>query len=187
MVISLTHMSVNSLFYSAATAIIRYIYIKSSLKPNVQAATKRKAFMWKSIFIVESLGCYNLFNFYILQRGKSGKEKSSLLLYQTCLDPWKNSFVLPVVKVMPLNQALVHAAAWIIVGTNIFLFKHLDNVSRNNISLSETDQIKNRRRNLVPAKVGIFSLFTIMISLPAHAVLYSISIDLGVHLIYKLT
>lgn len=183
MVVSLTHTSVNSLFYSAATAIIRYIYIKTSLKANVQAALKRNAFMWKSIFIVESLGCYNLFNFYVLQRGNRGTEKSPLLLYQTCLDPRKTSFSLPVVQVMPFNQALVHAAAWIIVGSNIFLFKHLDNVSRNNISLSETDQVKNRRKNLVPAKVGILSLFFIIISLPAHAVLYSLPIDLGVHLI----
>ena len=183
MVVSLTHTSVNSLFYSAATAIIRYIYIKTSLKANVQAALKRNAFMWKSILIVESLGCYNLFNFYVLQRGNRGTEKSPLLLYQTCLDPQKTSFSLPVVQVMPFNQALVHAAAWIIVGSNIFLFKHLDNVSRNNISLSETDQVKNRRKNLVPAKVGILSLFFIIISLPAHAVLYSLPIDLGVHLI----
>ena len=179
MVISLTHTSVNSLFYSAATAIIRYIYIRSSLQANVQAAIKRNAFVWKSILMVESLGCYNLFNFYHSQKGR-GPQMSSLLLYQTCLDPWKTSYELSFIKVMPINQTLVHAAAWCIVGCNIFLYRHLDNVLKNNTALSPTDQIKMRRRNLVPAKVGIYSLFFLLTSLPAHAILYSLPIDLGI-------
>ena len=60
MVVTLTHTSVNIVFYSAATALIRYIYIKTSLQTNIQAVIKRNAFMWKSVFIIESLGCYNL-------------------------------------------------------------------------------------------------------------------------------
>ena len=179
MVVTLTHTSVNSVFYNAATAMIRYIYIKTSLQTNIQTAIKRNAFMWKSVFIIESLGCYNLVSFYFLK-----KEKRSLeyypLLYQSCLDPWKTSHSLLLFKVMPINQFLIHVASWCIVGFNLVLYKHLDNESRNNSALTALDQIKIRRRNLVPAKVGIYSLIFMFISLPTHLILYSITaIDIG--------
>ena len=69
---------------------IRYIYIKTSLQTNIQAAIKRNAFMWKSVFIIESLGCYNLVSFFFLQKEKRSPEYYPLL-YQSCLDPWKTS------------------------------------------------------------------------------------------------
>ena len=158
---------------------IRYIYIKTSLQTNIQTAIKRNAFMWKFVFIIESLGCYNLVSFYFLK-----KEKRSLeyypLLYQSCLDPWKTSHSLLLFKVMPINQFLIHVASWCIVGFNLILYKHLDTESRNNTALTAMDQIKIRRRNLVPAKVGIYSLIFMFISLPTHLILYSITaIDIG--------
>ena len=181
MVVSLTHTSVNSVFYSAATAMIRYFYIKTSLQTNIQAAIKRNAFMWKSVFTIESLGCYNLISFYLLYKHEKGTcAECYHLLYQTCMDPWKTSYSSLLFKVMPINQLLLHAASWCIVGFNIILYKYLEMEARNNTALAATDQIKLRRRNLVPAKVGIYSLMFLMISLPTHLVLYSItSLDLG--------
>ena len=181
MVVSLTHTSVNSVFYSAATTMIRYIYIKTSLQTNIQAALKRNAFMWKSVFTIESIGCYNLVSFYLLYIEKKDTcAECHHILYQTCMDPWKTSYSMLLFNVMPLNQLLLHAASWCIVGFNIILYKYLDMEARNNTALAVTDQIKTRRRNLVPAKVGIYSLLFMMISLPTHLVLYGItSIDLG--------
>ena len=142
MSVSTAHTTVTSLYYSAASTIIRYIFIRSSLKPNVQAALKRDAFVYKSMFIVETLAFYNLITFFLLQRGKKGPEKSFLLLYQSCLDPWQSSFSVPFFKVMPLNVLLVIIAAFCIIGFNFFLYTHLDNQSKNNIALSATDQVK---------------------------------------------
>ena len=136
------HTTVTGLFYSAASTIIRYIFIRSSLEPNVQAVMKRDSFVYKSVFIVESLGCYNLITFFLLQQGKKGPEKSSLLLYQSCLDPWRSSFSVPFFKVMSLNLLLVVIATFCIIGFNLILFTHLDKQSRNNIALSATDQVK---------------------------------------------
>ena len=188
MVVSLTHTSVNSVFYSAATAMIRYIYIRTSLQSNIQAAIKRNAFMWKSVFTIESIGCYNLISFYLLYKEKKDKCAECFQpLYQTCMDPWKTSYSVLLFNVMPINQLLLHAATWCIVGFNIILYKYLDMEARNNTALAATDQIKTRRRNLVPAKVGIYSLLFMMISLPTHLVLYSItSMDLGSILFYCL-
>ena len=148
--------------YSAAAAIIRYIYIRSSLQPNVQSAIKRNAFILKSIFIVEALGCCTLLNLYILQFGKSGTEKSSLLLYQTCLDPFKSSFTISFLEVIPLNKALLQVANMCDIFCTLAIYKHLDKESKNNVF--QKDQLRIRRRNLVSAKVGFYSLALIIIN-----------------------
>ena len=75
------HCSVNALFYSAASTIIRYIFVRTSLQPDIQEVLKRDAFVYKSIFTVEFLGCYNLVTFFLIQWGKRGQEKSEVLLY----------------------------------------------------------------------------------------------------------
>ena len=105
--------TVNSLFYSAAATIIRYIFIRTSLQPDIQEVLKRDAFVFKSMFIVESMGCYNLLTFFFIQKGKRGAEKSSILLYQSCLDPWNDSFSTPFFKVMSINLFFVLVAAMI--------------------------------------------------------------------------
>ena len=139
--------TVNSLFYSAAATIIRYIFIRSSLQPQIQEVLKRDAFVFKSMFIVESLGCYNLLSFFILARGKSSSEKSFILLYQSCLDPWKSSFSTPFFKVMSLNLLLVFITAFCIIFFNIKLYTHLDKNSKTNTALS-TDQVIDLVSNL---------------------------------------
>ena len=60
MTVSLVHTSLNAEIYSAATAIIRYTYIRSSLQSEIQAAIKRNAFIFKTIFIAEAIGILNL-------------------------------------------------------------------------------------------------------------------------------
>ena len=183
------HTSLNSLFYSAATAIIRYTFIRSSLQSNIQAAIKRSDFVFKTIFLVEALGCYNLISFYLIQRGKNGSEKSASISYQTCLNPFQSSVpvnsVNPMIlqtnplKMMSLTQYFLHLSIWCIIGFNLAIFKHLHKTSRNNTTLSEMDQIKTRRRNLVSAKVGIYSLFIFLICGSIHGSMYAISMELG--------
>ena len=136
------HVTVNSLFYSAAATIIRYIFIRTSLQPNIQEVLKRDAFVFKSMFIVESLGCYNLLTFFFIQKGKRGAEKSSILLYQSCLDPWNDSFSTPFFKVMSINLFFVFVAAMCIIFFNLKLYTHLDEKSKSSTALSTTtDQV----------------------------------------------
>ena len=184
------HTSLNSLSYSAATAIIRYSYIRSSLKSNIQAAIKRSAFVFKAIFVVEALGFFNLISFYLIQRGKSGSEKLASISYQTCLDPFQSS--VPVnslnpmilqahpIRITSLTQYfLISFSIGCIIGFNLAIFKHLDKTSRSNTTLSEMDQIKTRRRNLVSAKVGIYSLVIFLIIGSIHGSLYVVPMELG--------
>ena len=133
MTIGLVHTTLNSLSYSAAIAIIRYVYVRSSLQIGIQEVIKRNAFIFKAIFIVESIGLINLYSFYALQKGKSGVEKLPLLIYQTCLDPWtkhKPSSI-PVVYVF-----LTQTADLCIICFNIYLYKYLSKRSRENTGKS---------------------------------------------------
>ena len=175
------HTSFNALFYSAATAIIRYIYIRSSLQSDIQAAIKRNAFIFKTIFIAETLGFLNLLNFYLIQRGKSGTEKLATISYQTCLDPFHSSVPVSPSKVMPFTQFLLHLTTWCIIGFNLAIFKHLNKISSSDttLSLSQMDQIKTRRRNLVSAKVGIYFLVIYLITMVIHGSLYLVSMEFG--------
>ena len=179
MSVSLVHTSSNALFYSAATAIIRYTYIRSSLQSNIQAAIKRNAFVVKSILIVETLGVLNLINFYLTQRGKSGAEKLATITYQTCLDPFQSSVPVNMMTVMPFTQILLHMSSYCIIGFNLAIFKHLNKISSSDTTLSQMDQIKTRRRNLVSAKVGFYNLVIFLINGLIHSSLYAISMEFG--------
>ena len=197
MTVSLVHTSFNSLFYSAATAIIRYTYIRSSLQSNIQAAIKRSAFVFKTIFLLEALGCYNLICFYLIQRGKNGSEKLASISYQTCLDPFQlsvpenpmNPMILQAnpTRIMSFTQYFLHISIWCIIGFNLAIFKHLDKTSRSNTTLSEMDQVKTRRRNLVSAKVGIYSLVIFLICGTIHGSLYLVPMELGKVIIIELS
>ena len=121
----------NSLSYSAATAIIRYVHVRSSLQVEVQEVIKRNAFIFKSIFIVEIIGCYNLYSFYMMQSGKSGVERFPFLVYQTCLDSESN-YTHTLLNDMPYNQIiLINSANCCIIYFNIYLSKHLNKQTEN--------------------------------------------------------
>ena len=133
MTLGLVHTTLNSLSYSAATAIIRYVYVyvRSSLKVNIQEVLKRNAFIFKAIFIVEFIGFFNLYSFYVSQKGKSGVDRLPLLVYQTCLDPWSKHQPLS----MPVTYfILTQTADLCIICFNIYLYKYLNKRSRENTS-----------------------------------------------------
>ena len=62
------------------------------------------------------------------------------------------------------------------MSTILLLSKSLDSFS----GIKETNLKKERRKNLVPAKVGVYSLIILIIYGTFYCILYSIPIDLGV-------
>ena len=132
MTIGLVHTTLNSLSYSAATAIIRYVYVRSSLQANRQEVLKRNAFIFKAIFIVESIGFINLYSFYVLRKEHSGVERLPLLIYQTCLDPWSRHQI----SSMPVTYViLTQTADLCIICFNIYLYTYLNKQSRENTGI----------------------------------------------------
>ena len=82
-------------------------------------------------------------------------------------------------KIMPFTQYLLHLTIWCIIGFNLAIFKHLNKTSSSNTTLSQMDQIKTRRRNLVSAKVGIYFLVMYLIFGLIHWSLYVVSMEFG--------
>ena len=123
---TLTHTTVNCLSYSAATAIIRYTYVKNSLKPEITEVMKKNSYKLKAILIVESMGLFNLCSIYFYQNGKIGKNRLPFLGYKACLDHLDSNFSMPFYKVLPVNQFLLWVTNFSIIAFNIFLYKYLD-------------------------------------------------------------
>ena len=148
MTIGLVHTTLNSLSYSAATAIIRYVYVRSSLQANRQEVLKRNAFIFKAIFIVESIGFINLYSFYVLRKEHSGVERLPLLVYQTCLDPWSRHQI----SSMPVTYViLTQTADLCIIGFNIYLYTYLNKQSRENTGIRSkrgNRRIKYKKQNV---------------------------------------
>ena len=117
---------ITSLIYAGATVIIRYVYVSSSLKPNVQAVVKRNAFILKSNIIAQSLGCVILMDGFFFQLGKSGKERSPYLAYQTCLNPYTQNFTKIIFNIMPATQILLYVTNFCIIFFYLSLYKYLD-------------------------------------------------------------
>ena len=98
---------------------------------------------------------------------------------------------------MPVNQFILHATNISNISLNLILFKYLDTNSRNNIgskknlyrstvrivhvclALKEIDKKKNRKRNLISANVGVFTLYFMCVYGSIQLVLYTIPINLG--------
>ena len=96
---------VGPIFYSCGTAVVRYLYVRSSFEVNIQEVLKRDSFIFKSLFIGECVNLFNLGSFHF-QPDDSDFGRSPLVLYQACLNPGKDH-TFEVYKLMPWNQLIM--------------------------------------------------------------------------------
>ena len=54
-----------------------------------------------------------------------------LILYKACLDPW-DDFTAPLYRVFPFNQLIVYILDAIIISSNLFLYRFLNQQTTNN-------------------------------------------------------
>ena len=160
---------------SSGTALIRYLYVRSSFEDNIQRVLKRDHFVIKSVLMGESVN-FLTFGSFFLQMGSSEFGRSPLVLYQACLDPGKDH-TFPVYKLMPWNQLLLVLLTANNVACNLFLFRYLDSWTKNNIATSEVDKKKGRKRNLVPAHIGMVLIGMYILSMSFFMFAYSFKSD----------
>ena len=65
---------------------------------------------------------------------------------------------------MLLDQLMWLVYSAVILCSNTYLYRFLKTQTENNIALKETDQKKNRKRNFVPASLGIVHIFLLVLS-----------------------
>ena len=85
LVASLNTICVGSVIYSSGTSLVRYLYVRSSLRTEVQDILKRDSFIISSIVVGECINLFNWGSFYYQQLGNYVLEKSPLVLYHHLL------------------------------------------------------------------------------------------------------
>ena len=163
------------ILYSSGTALIRYLYVRSSFEDNIQRVLKRDHFIIKSVLVGESVNFLTFASFFF-QMGSSEFGRSPLVLYQACLTPGKDH-TFPVYKLMPWNHLLIVLLTANNIACNLFLFRYLDSWTKNNIATSEVNKKKDRKRNLVPAHIGMIVISLYIISMSFFMFSYSFKSD----------
>ena len=136
---------------------------------------------------------YQLVNVNMLYQDYNGpgEARSNILLYQACYNPWAH-FSKSLFKMIGISEIMVLALGWLNISCNIFLYRFLESHRKNNVAgnmiqikwydtcflvIRCTDIKKERKRNLIPAKVGIQSVCIV----GGASILYSILLGLQVH------
>ena len=63
------------------------------------------------------------------------------------------------------------------VSCNLFLYRYLERRTENNIARSEADKMKDRKRNLVPARIGMMNIFLYVVAMALFMFAYSFKSD----------
>ena len=142
-----------TIVYSAGTSTVRYLYIRSSFEINIERVLKRDSFILQSVVIGEGLNFLTLVSHY-MQPTSSDYGLSPLLLYHACIKP-EGNYTFPPYTVFPLMLIVIIGSACTNITCSFLLFRYLQNITENTIARSEVDKKKDRKRNLVPARIGM--------------------------------
>ena len=126
-----------------------------------------------------------------ITEGKSGPDRVRLVLYQACLDPFSH-LPSPEVSVMPVRTLLLFVMNVVNIVCNFYLFLYLEDKRKENtgiylqsiirlfsehcvIILAVVDRTKERKRkNLIPARLGIYSIYVFGFHTIASEVAYNL-------------
>ena len=175
MVAVINTVGVGQVIYNAGTALVRYLYVRSSFVVNIQEVLRRDSFIFKSMFIGECVNLFNLGSFYF-KRETSEFGRSPLVLYQACMNPGRDH-TFQVYKLKPWNQLIMISAFMVNASCNLFLSRFLRGNTETNSARSEADKKKDRKRNLIPAHIGIGVLATYAFTLGFFIFTYSYKSD----------
>lgn len=165
---------IGSMLHYSVSSLLRYWYVKTSLQPDIQKGLIGK-YYYHWLLAPQILLIMHLFDGFINYKVK-GTEGFPLLLHQACKDPF-SEYRIPFYKLMPFQQIMIYVYIYIIIHSNLFLYKFLMNQAdkRNLAMINKVDRKRDRKRNFVPAQTGILMIFIVMVSVIFYAVTYSIT------------
>ena len=161
-----------SIIYHAATALIRYLYVKSSLQVNIQQVYKKDQFIVFSIVLTQTCQLIHVLNsLHFL--ANNGIDAYPFSLFRGCVDPWSfsnNDLAL----ILPIDFGMVTGYNIVIILAHFYLFKFLKTQTDRNVSLDEIDRKKHRARNFVTVKTGFFAVAAFIVSQVVINCIYNI-------------
>ena len=106
--------------------------MRTSTQANISSVIKRSSYVYRIILVGVAYQLVNASNVYQDNHGP-GKDRSNILLYQACYNPWAH-FSKSLFQKIGLAEILVLALAMLNVSCNIFLFKFLESHRKNNVA-----------------------------------------------------
>ena len=176
MLVTICTFGAGSIVYSCGTSLIRFFYVRSSISTNMQGILKKNSFIMKSIVICESITLFNIGSFFYQQYGITGYGKTHMVLYHACLDPVAN-FQYPLHKLMPANHLILLLCTVADITCNLFLYRFLSKQTDTNVSIKEVNKKKERKRNFIPAKLGMALVFSSFIALLVFLFTYNLELE----------
>ena len=110
--------SLGSRVYFSGGSVLRYWYVKSSLKPEVTAGVQSRKTLYTCLGIPQILILLHLFDALIVYNTKEGLP---ILLYQACLDP-TSDFTVSFFTAMPFQVIMSYIYVSIGIYNNLYLY-----------------------------------------------------------------
>ena len=178
MATTITLCLIGILIYHAATALIRYLYVKSSLQVSIQQVYSKDQFIVYSFILTHSLQLIHVLNsLHFL--ANNGIDEYPFSLFRACVDPWslsQNNLAL----ILPTDCAMVTGYNIVTILAHFYLFKYLQTQTNRNISLNDVNRKRQRARNFSSVKSGFGSIACLIVSLILYNSIYYIkNIDNG--------
>ena len=139
-----------NVIFTSLTALVRYTYLRSSFQEKIQSVLKRNSFCVQLIILGEGL--------LILHTISLSQSRDPWPMYNACMHPTEYEKT-NIVEIVPIDQIIIHIYHGITIFCNIFLWRYLKKQTDQNTALQPKDRKLCRKRNLVPAKIGIIHLF----------------------------
>ena len=114
----IAYMNVAYIIYHTGGSLLRYWYVKASLRPEVAEVFMRKKTLALCLGIPQILLLMHLLdalNTYITKGGLP------LLLYQACINP-ESDYSIPFHQLMPFQLIMMYIYVAIMVYTNVYLY-----------------------------------------------------------------
>ena len=140
---------IGSIIFTSLTDLIRYTFVRTSFKPEIQNVLKRDFFCVKLIVLGECL--------LVLHAFSISRAKDPWPMFHACLNPTGFKKI-NIIEIEPSDQFIIHIYHAITIFCNIFVWYFLKEEMKSNIALQPKDRKLNRKRNLVPAKIGFIHL-----------------------------
>ena len=123
-----------SLAYNASASLIRFLYVNSSLKRNVQEVYRRNQFTFTFMFICESINLIHILSAILFRyRESDSMSKIPTIFYNACLNPYTVNFYKKIYNEVGIfNQIIIYVCDFIIIGSNLFLFLFLKKQENSN-------------------------------------------------------
>lgn len=111
-------MNVALTIYHTGGSLIRYLYVKASLRPEVAEGFMSRKTFYVCLFLPQFLLILHLVDVLLIY---NTKKEFPMLLYQACTNP-ESDYSVPFLQFLPFQVTMMYIYAAIMIYSNIYLY-----------------------------------------------------------------